>query len=326
MSGGEEYPDRPIPFRKAGLVTILWKETRGSKWAVRIHYRARQVPPYDAMLRHGHRVSRLRHREDLPTIDGSWRELRREVRAFGVAQRPLEALGLPIDETVRAADRLCADLKLLPSDGGTHYHVASDDDLIREPEPYLFGLSAPLLDFVEHYMGLPVNYLGVNVKREIANGVCEGTRNFHRDPEDENVLKIIVYLNDVDIDSGPFQCLNAPDSSEVMNSRRHLRAPFRGIEDIERIVPRESWVTCLGPRLTANIADTARCLHRASPPLTTDRYSMTFSYLSRESYLVFAEGVELQRKFLERWSSMLDARQLGVLAPPRKAFGLLSHR
>ena len=81
-------------------------------------------------------------------------------------------------------------------------------------------------------------------------------------------------------------------------------------------------MTCLGPRLTANIADTARCLHRASPPLANDRYSMTFSYLSRRSYLVFAEGVALQAKFLDRWSSMLDARQIAALRPPNRLFGL----
>jgi hypothetical protein len=302
-------------------MTILWKETRGSKWAVRAHYRARQLPPYDAVLQHGHRLSRLRHRDGLPTTDGALGELRREVRARGVAQRPLAALGVPFEATVAAADRLCDDMRELPSDTAAHYYDVSDDDLVREPEPYLFGLSRPLLDFAEHYMGLPVNYLGVSVKREIANGVREGTRNFHRDPEDENVLKIIVYLSDVDSGCGPFQCLDAPDSADVMSSGRYLRPPVPGIEDIERIVPPENWVTCLGPRLTANIADTARCLHRASPPVTTDRYSMTFSYLSRRSYLVFAEGVALQGRFLERWSSLLDARQIAALEPPRRAFG-----
>lgn len=305
---------------------MVWKETRGSKWAVRVHSGARALPPYDSMLRHGHRVSRLRHRDEMPTSGSTLRELRRELRADGVAQRPLEALGVPCEATVAAADRLCADLSALPADAGPHYLVAPDSDLIREPEPYLFGLSAPLLDFAEHYMGLPVNYLGVNVKREIANGVLEGTRNFHRDPEDENVLKLIVYLSDVDVGSGPFQCLNAPDSSEVMNNRRRLRRPFSGIEDIERIVPRENWVTCLGPRLTANIVDTARCLHRVSPPVTNDRYSMTFSYLSRRSYLVFADGVALQGEFLDRWSSLLDARQIRALGPPTRRFGRRSPR
>lgn len=308
------------------MMTILWKDTRGSKWAVRFHDHARRLPPYDAMLRHGHRVSRLHHHDALPTSDGALHELLRELRSNGVAQRPFETLGVAIEETVSAADRLCDDLKLLPSDAGPHYYDVADDDLLREPEPYLFGLSHAMLDFAEHYMGLPVKYLGVGVKREIANGICEGTRHFHQDPEDENVLKIIVYLSDVDLESGPFQCLNASDSIEVMNRGRYLRRPVPGIEEIGRAVPPGNWVTCPGPRLTANIADTARCLHRASPPLTNDRYSMTFSYLSARSYLVFADGVARQAKFLEHWSSMLDARQIAALAPPKKSFGRRSLR
>ena len=58
---------------------------------------------------------------------------------------------------------------------------------------------------------------GVSVKREIANGLMEGpARVFHRDPEDERVLKIIVYLSDVDEGAGPFQCLDAVGSDQLM--------------------------------------------------------------------------------------------------------------
>jgi len=237
-----------------------------------------------------------------------------------LAQRPLAAFGAPIEATLVAADRLCADLARLPADADAHFYDMRDARLfLDDPEPYLWGLSTPVLDFVERYTGLPVNYYGVSVKREIANGLVNGTRNFHRDPEDEHVLKIIVYLSDVDEGAGPFQCLDAGDSAQVMTSgrrRRYLEVP--GMEVIERIVPCGDWVTCLGPRLTANVADTARCLHRASPPVTVDRYSITYSYLSRRPYLVYEEDVALQRLFLERWSDRLDGHQIARLTPPRR--------
>src|SRR4029077_4655454 len=209
-------------------------------------------------------------------------------RTYGVAQRPLGYFGAPYEAMVAAADRLCAELAAPPVEGGHSRDVPVEalhsgdvpdaEPLLAEPEPYLFALSEPLLDLVEAYMGLPVGYFGVSVKREIANGLLEGTRNFNRDPEDENVLKIIIYLNDVDAGTGPFQCLNSPDSEKVGRAR--------GTE-LERIVPPSNWVTCLGPRLTANVCDTARCLHRASPPLTTDHYSITFSYVSERPYLLW---------------------------------------
>ena len=84
--------------------------------------------------------------------------------------------------------------------------------------------------------------------------------------------------------------------------------------ELERIVPPSNWVTCVGPRLTANVCDTARCLHRASPPLTTDRYSITFSYVSERPYLVWGTDLARQQKFRERWGSLLSARQKIALA------------
>jgi hypothetical protein len=206
---------------------------------------------------------------------------------------------------VAAADRLCAELAAQPVEGAHFRDVPDDERLLADPEPYLFTLSEPLLDLAEQYMGLPVRYFGVSVKREIANGELVGTRYLHKDPEDENVLKIIVYLNDVDVRTGPFQCLSAPDSARVGKARD---------AELERIVPPSNWVTCLGPRLTANVCDTARCLHRASPPVTTDRYSITFSYVSERPYLVWGSDLARQQEFRERWGSLLSARQAMALA------------
>lgn len=285
-------------------MTIIWKETLGSRLAVSLHCRARTFPPYEAWLRRGHRKARAAYRDRLSN-NGELDDLCQELRAYGVAQRHLGYFGAPYEAMVAAADRLCAELAAQPVDGAHFRDVPDDERLLAEPEPFLFALSEPLLDLAERYMGLPVRHFGVAVKREIANGVLEGTRHFHTDPEDENVLKIIVYLNDVDAGTGPFQCLNAPDSAEVGRAR--------GAE-LERIVPPSNWVTCLGPRLTANLCDTARCLHRASPPVTTDRYSITFSYLSERPYLLWPNDLARQQQFRERWGSLLNARHIMALA------------
>jgi len=285
-------------------MTLIWKETRGSRLAISLHYRARTFPAYEAWLRYGHRRARAAYRGRLSN-NGALEDLRRELHAYGVAQRHLGYFGVPYDAMVAAADRLCAELAAQPVEGSHFRDVPDDERLLAEPEPYLFALSEPLLDLAERYMGLPVRYFGVAVKREIANGVLEGTRHFHTDPEDENVLKIIVYLNDVDAGTGPFQCLSAPDSAKV--------GKRRGAE-LERVVPASNWITCLGPRLTANVCDTARCLHRASPPLTTDRYSITFSYLSERPYLLWATDLVRQQQFRERLGTPLNSRQITALA------------
>ncbi len=291
-------------------MTIVWKDTFSSRLAISLHSRAMKLSPYRAWLRQGHRKARDAYRDRLSN-NGDLDDLCQELRTNGVAQRHIGYFGVPYEAMVSAADRFCAELAAQPAEGAHFRDMSDDERLLAEPEPYLFVLSEPLLDFAERYMGLPVRYFGVSVKREVANGVFEGTRNFHTDPEDENVLKIIVYLNDVDTGTGPFQCLSAPDSAKAGSAQ--------GAE-LERIVPPASWVTCLGPRLTANVCDTARCLHRASPPVTTDRYSITFSYLSERPYLVWAFDDARQQHFRERWGSLLNVRQVKALErTPRSA-------
>ena len=61
------------------------------------------------------------------------------------------------------------------------------------------------------------------------------------------------------------------------------------------------------------MCDTARCLHRASPPLTTDRYSITFSYLSERPHLLWPDDLARHYRFWERWGSLLNARQTTAL-------------
>jgi hypothetical protein len=56
---------------------------------------------------------------------------------------------------------------------------------------------------------------------------------------------------------------------------------------------------------------------RASPPTTTDRYSITFSYLSERPYLLWSRDLDRQQQFRERWGSLLNARQTMALARTR---------
>lgn len=292
-------------------MTFVRSEGVTSRVTMGLHARARKLAPYEAWLRFGHRRARARYRDRL-SGDIALDDVCRDLRARGVTQRRLADLETPYDAMIEAADRLCAELAAQPSGHGR----VDPERILAEPELYRFLLSEPLLDLAEQYMGLPVRHFGVELKREVADGALQGPRQYHTDPEDENVLKIIVYLNDVDAGTGPFQCIDATDSAKVRQAMRAstLAGRWIGTEDLEQIVPSSRWITCLGPRLTANICDTARCVHRASPPLTKDRYSITFSYLSERPYFLWSSDAALQRKFHARWGDLLSARQRTALA------------
>ena len=77
---------------------------------------------------------------------------------------------------------------------------------------------------------------------------------------------------------------------------------------MDRIVPAESWLRVTGPRLWATLVATTRVFHRARPPTTTDRYSMTFSYSSATPYQVFPQYM-LSRPTQRRLRDELTPRQ-----------------
>ena len=275
----------------------------------------RRSPYVEKALGLGHRLARVNHLRRLPVLTPRLREVHAQLEAHGCVSASLMELGVPAESALGGVEPHLQALRAREVRPDTRELVTSDADLVEQPEPMRFGLTRALLDLAEVYMGLPVNYLGVNVKREVANGVHGGTRMWHRDPEDERMLKVIVYLSDVGDDCGPFEAVDAVRTERATRDMDYRWGTVRSEEDLAKVVPPAERLRGTGPRLTAIFADPARCLHRAVPPTGRDRYSMTYSYLSRRAYFCFAESLELQRRYLGRWSGMLDAREREALSP-----------
>lgn len=176
----------------------------------------------------------------------------------------------------------------------------SPKELVADPALYKWGLTDENLDLAESYIGLPVHYLGVEVKRERPDGVASDVRQWHIDVEDRRMMKIITYLSDVDPTCGPF---NYNDRSRTRRAVEQLGYASGFVPDarMKTAVQESEWLQALGPRLTTVFVDTCRLFHRAMPPSHVDRYSMTFSFSSTTPYQVFPE-------FMQNRETMLSLR------------------
>ena len=183
----------------------------------------------------------------------------------------------------------------------------SPDHLASEPVLYKWGLTDDNLDLAENYIGLPVHYRGVELKRERADGIARDVRQWHMDIDDRRMLKLIVYLSDVDDGCGPFEYIDPARSAQAARAL-HYSSGFVSDVAMDRIAPAESWLRVTGPRLCATFVDTTQVFHRARPPTTSDRYSMTFCYSSTTPYQVFPEFM-LSRPTLRRLRFELTPRQ-----------------
>lgn len=192
----------------------------------------------------------------------------------------LPDLGVPrTDELMAALDRLADDLRgRHPGDVSTLRPPPAE--LVRDQVLWHWGLQDHVLAIVENYLGVPARYYGPDVRREVADHTTSGVRQWHRDIEDRRMVKILVWLNDVDEEGGPFAYVPVDHSAEAIRDLRYVSGFIRE-ERLHDVVPREAVQTVPGPKWTTLVADNTRIIHRATPPEVRDRYSVTFTYSSR---------------------------------------------
>jgi hypothetical protein len=192
-----------------------------------------------------------------------------------------------------------------------HVVQPSAEEIVWEyPDIYLWGLDERLLAIVENYIGLPVSYLGPSFRKDIPNGKVVGTRRWHRDGEDRRMVKILVYLNDVNDNGGPFEYI-PKRLTPSRRAMRKLRNPFVD-EGMTQVVPRSKWHSCLGACGTIVFADTAQIWHHGKLPLT-ERVAIIYTYTSREPEHPEIHGQNHSQYYLDgvnKLTSALSQRQV----------------
>lgn len=181
---------------------------------------------------------------------------------------------------------------------------------------FTWGLSEQNLDIAESYIGLPVRYLGMEARAEHAVPVSEfhSARNWHIDIEDRRMLKIIMYLSDVDEQGGPFEYIPAA-VSDIARTTIQWRPGFTFLRDREfaEIVPQSAWNRVTGPASTAIYVDTSRLIHRIREPQAHSRYSVTYVYASNRPFHTLSRFMPPPH-ILRSVTSSLTARQRRALA------------
>jgi hypothetical protein len=226
-----------------------------------------------------------RHKEHLPKLDASELAIVEQLERECICITSLDALAIPdSQQLLAAAQPITTELARLshaPSHTGKHTLMATANQLTEHPEILYWGLSARILKIVESYLGLPVGYGGLSFYYSVADGRDAGPRIWHRDKEDWRMVKVAVYLNDVDESGGPFESVK----SGVNNWLIATLPKYQGLtnSELQQLLDSNStdWLTsCVGKAGTVIFTDTARCYHRGKPPSQTDRSAIFFHYFS----------------------------------------------
>ncbi|MDJ0596863.1 MAG: response regulator [Pleurocapsa sp. MO_226.B13] len=255
-------------------------------------------------------LKRAKYRERLPQLSPEDARIVSTLEQEGVYVTSLPELTLPHTK------RLLKEMMVLHP----HLYTLSNLKNWREGIPglrkflhteiLLWGLEERLLNIVENYIGLPLLFHGVDLRRDSADAPLTDARHWHRDIDDERMVKVIVYLNNVGKTGGPYEYIPRTFTQHLTDALNY-KSGFVSDEAISAIIPPEQWQTCAAKAGTIIITDPCNVFHRAKPA-KRNRYSITFGYTSRIPKLFLSE-FQLSPIEWNRITPQLSKRQIACL-------------
>lgn len=166
----------------------------------------------------------------------------------------------------------------LPSKGSLDYIASSQKDFDSGSAIAQLALDPNLIVPIIRYFGcLPVLF-GFDINRASCREILKWSSHlYHRDPEDIMQIKVLIYLSDVDAETGPFTALPAELSHTVARQLNYRTGRLED-EEVYRIVGQGRENVCTGPQGTAIFCDTNRCFHYGGRIQGRSRYVLTVYY------------------------------------------------
>ncbi|QLE57230.1 2OG-Fe(II) oxygenase [Nostoc sp. TCL26-01] len=252
----------------------------------------------------------IHHINQLPVISANDLNLINTLQQEGIVTTSLAELSIPsTPEMLQSAQKLLPKISnTLPTSKDEFTIHATSEQIIEHSEIFMWGLQQRLLNIVENYLGLPVAYHGAYFRRDIISPVQKKSRLWHLDKEDRKMFKVIVYLNDVNEDSGPFQYIPKLFTSSIAESLRY-DDNYITDEIMQQVISSANWKSCTGIAGTVVFADTANIFHKGKLPVSSERFSIFFDYTSRTPKHPFYCKSSLAEKDLFTISKNLSENQ-----------------
>lgn len=263
---------------------------------------------------------RIVHRPYRPVYDLMHQRILNDVQFDGVSALALDDLNLSAtDKFKTAAEKALLTLDGITSnsgrdigyDEGFEHCIPLSPAYIAEhyPDIYMWGLDSKLLNLMEAMIGLPPLYHGVLLRRELVDNKAVGTRLWHTDFDDHDIIRICVYLTDVlEPDDGAFEYIPRTVKLRWADFETDI------ITDsvMREKVPQWMWKQVTGPKWSVSIKAVSKIFHRGRVP-QTPRAVASFYYTSRKPAVpAIAEAFSF-KSGLPKLSASMTERQLQCL-------------
>ncbi|AFZ00857.1 hypothetical protein [Calothrix sp. PCC 6303] len=223
-------------------------------------------------------------RSDIPTERRSDRAILETLKTEGVCITSLDELGLKSSASLLEAAYTQLSAMAAPKHSSKGQKLPQIYTLTDFAEFSNWGNENRLLNIVENYIGLPIRFQGIHLRKDFPNEDQFGTLLWHKDSEDRRMVKVIIYLSDVEEKHGPFEYVPLPlNRINTLNYYRVYyqlwRSRYIGIDDqtLEKIIPQSAWKSCPGKAGTVILVD-AKCVLHHGTLRTEERSTLFFVY------------------------------------------------
>lgn len=232
----------------------------------------------------GYRSAVLNHAGKLPALEEGDRVIVDALKRDGVYVTTLEKLGLGSTAHLLQASQTQLSRMKDANNSNLTQRLPQIYTVTDLPEFSYWGREQKLLNIIENYIGLPTAFQGVHLRKDFPNENQFGTLLWHKDSEDRRMVKIIIYLTDVEEKHGPFEYV--PLSLTSLSTLNYYRIYYKlwrsgyiGITDeqLKEVIPQHKWKSCPGPAGTVIFTDPKTALHHGTLR-TEERSALFFVY------------------------------------------------
>jgi hypothetical protein len=246
----------------------------------------RQISGVNSEL--NYRLSLVKHTRNLPPLSPGDRQIVNALKQSGAYVTSLTELGLASTTQMLNTAESFLPTMVNPRDCHGGYKLPQIYTVTDLPEFFNWGMEARLQNIMENYIGLPIAFQGVHLRKDFPNHQQLQTLLWHKDSEDRRLIKVIIYLHDVTAEHGPFEYVPFDYSwlaklSSYQIDYELLQTGYLGITDekLSRFIPQSAWKSCPGKTGTVIFVDPRKVIHHGTIR-TQERSTLFFVYTAKQ--------------------------------------------
>lgn len=278
------------------------------------------------------RKARLLYKKNRPMLNGTQEKIVNTLLQNGIAETNLDEL-FPNENKFDELQKYAGVVREKNS-GAQIYPPAWRTSktfltYLLDPKPLLdfeniivkLALNEKVLGIINSYFEMfgKFYYFTLNITHPVtAETEAEQSQRWHRDPEDIKMLKMFVYLSDVDEEAGPFIYIPKSNLGNKWNKIFPQRPPigyYPPDGELEKIIPQNEIKKCVGRAGSVIFGDTAG-LHKGGYATKKERLMLTIGYAPSSSPL--AEQYIYPLDIKKRLAMLTPEQKFAIMLKPSK--------